>query len=122
MILEVEGLTKTIDGEKVLNNVSFRVDGRDKIVFSMANMMQPGWFDYDTMHELKTRGITLFTQLKLCSDPVQALDDMLVCAHSLATMLEAQLCGPDRQLLNEVTAKSLREKAKYFQELQQSNS
>ena len=33
VILEVDGLSKTIDGEKVLNNVSFRVSGGDKIAF-----------------------------------------------------------------------------------------
>jgi len=33
VILEVDGLSKTIDGEKVLNNVSFRVNGGDKIAF-----------------------------------------------------------------------------------------
>jgi len=37
VILEVEGLTKTIDGEKVLNNVSFTVNGNDKIVFMSNN-------------------------------------------------------------------------------------
>jgi ATPase subunit of ABC transporter with duplicated ATPase domains len=37
VILEVEGLTKTIDGEKVLNNVSFTVNGNDKIVFMSSN-------------------------------------------------------------------------------------
>lgn len=37
VILEVEGLTKTIDGEKVLNNVSFTVNGNDKIVFMSDN-------------------------------------------------------------------------------------
>jgi len=37
VILEVEGLTKTIDGEKVLNNVSFVVNGNDKIVFMSSN-------------------------------------------------------------------------------------
>jgi ATPase subunit of ABC transporter with duplicated ATPase domains len=31
VILEVDGLTKTIDGEKVLDNVSFTVNGGDKI-------------------------------------------------------------------------------------------
>jgi len=91
-----------------------RLDDNEKIVFSMASMMEPGWFDYEHMHEMKTRGITLFAQLRLCDDPVQALDDMLVCAHNMATLLNAQLCGPDRQLLNEVTAKSLREKARHF--------
>jgi ATPase subunit of ABC transporter with duplicated ATPase domains len=37
VILEVEGLTKTIDGEKVLNNVSFTVNGGDKIAFTSDN-------------------------------------------------------------------------------------
>ena len=32
-ILSVEGLTKTVDGVKVLNNVSFRVNKEDKIAF-----------------------------------------------------------------------------------------
>jgi ATPase subunit of ABC transporter with duplicated ATPase domains len=36
-ILRVEGLTKTIDGEKVLNNVSFTVNKGDKIVFVGEN-------------------------------------------------------------------------------------
>ncbi len=33
IILEVEGLSKTIEGEKVLDNVSFRVNAGDKIAF-----------------------------------------------------------------------------------------
>ncbi|MCY1712793.1 ABC-F family ATP-binding cassette domain-containing protein [Caproiciproducens galactitolivorans] len=36
-ILEVEGLTKTVDGVKVLNNVSFRVNKGDKIAFVGSN-------------------------------------------------------------------------------------
>ncbi len=39
MILEVDGLTKTIEGEKVLNNVSFTVNGGDKIAFVGANSL-----------------------------------------------------------------------------------
>ncbi len=37
VILEVEGLSKTIDGEKVLNNVSFTVNAGDKIGFMGSN-------------------------------------------------------------------------------------
>jgi ATPase subunit of ABC transporter with duplicated ATPase domains len=33
VILEVKNLTKTIDGEKVLNNISFTVNSKDKIAF-----------------------------------------------------------------------------------------
>ncbi len=36
-ILEVEGLSKTVDGVKVLNNVSFRVNKGDKIAFVGSN-------------------------------------------------------------------------------------
>lgn len=32
-VLEVEGLTKTVDGVKVLDNVSFRLDKEDKVAF-----------------------------------------------------------------------------------------
>ena len=39
VILEVEDLTKTIDGEKVLNNVSFTVNGGDKIAFTGDNSL-----------------------------------------------------------------------------------
>ncbi len=39
VILEVDGLTKTIDGEKVLNNVSFTVKGGDKIAFTGGNSL-----------------------------------------------------------------------------------
>ncbi|MBW2596715.1 MAG: ATP-binding cassette domain-containing protein [Deltaproteobacteria bacterium] len=39
VILEVGGLTKTIDGEKVLDNVSFTVNGGDKIAFMGGNSL-----------------------------------------------------------------------------------
>jgi ATPase subunit of ABC transporter with duplicated ATPase domains len=39
VILEVDGLTKTIDGEKVLDNVSFIVNGGDKIALMGGNSL-----------------------------------------------------------------------------------
>ncbi|RLC15710.1 MAG: ABC transporter ATP-binding protein, partial [Deltaproteobacteria bacterium] len=39
VILEVDNLTKTIDGEKVLNNVSFTVNGADKIAFMSSSSL-----------------------------------------------------------------------------------
>jgi len=39
VILEVEGLSKTIDGERVLNNISFVVNGGDKIAFMGSNSL-----------------------------------------------------------------------------------
>jgi ATPase subunit of ABC transporter with duplicated ATPase domains len=39
IILEVEGLSKTIDGEKILDNVSFTVNKNDKIAFMGNNSL-----------------------------------------------------------------------------------
>ncbi|TNF37732.1 MAG: hypothetical protein EP315_02185 [Gammaproteobacteria bacterium] len=91
-----------------------RKDEHGEIQFSMADMKLPGWFDYDNMHKLRTRGVSFFMQAGLCSNPIRALDDMLLCAHSMASMLGARLCDQNKHLLNETVARSLREKAKAF--------
>lgn len=39
VILEVDGLSKTVDGERVLDNVSFNVNGGDKIAFMGGNSL-----------------------------------------------------------------------------------
>ena len=87
-----------------------------EVMFSMASMQEPGYFDIDNMHNLKTRGITLFMQLSFCEKPITALDEMLVCAHSLASMLGVQVCNADRKLLDESYTLGLRAKARQFSE------
>ena len=97
-------------------NIFHRMDSDGSVMFSMASMQEPGYFDIDNMHQTKTRGITLFTQLSFCSRPVKALDEMLVCAHSLASMLGVQVCNADRKLLDESYTLGLRARAKHFAE------
>ena len=92
-----------------------RINDEGETVFSLSDMMKPGWFDLEQINHHSTRGVSLFAQLSMVSDPVGVLDDMLLCAHSVATLLGAQLCGQDRMLLNESTVKLMREKAKRFE-------
>lgn len=122
---------RDLKGEKILSatyathleygemDIFHRLDANGQIMFSMANMMEPGTFDVDQMNDLSTRGLSLFTQLSLCDDPVKAMDEMLLCAHTMAGLLDAQICDQNRQLLNEVFTKALREKAKRFVETKQ---
>ncbi|MDQ1363456.1 MAG: cell division protein ZipA [Pseudomonadota bacterium] len=91
-----------------------RKDSSGNVMFSMASMQEPGYFDIDNMHHLRTRGITLFMQLSFYDQPVKALDEMLVCAHNLASMLGVQVCNADRKLLDENYTLGLRAKAKQF--------
>ncbi|MDH5767098.1 MAG: cell division protein ZipA C-terminal FtsZ-binding domain-containing protein, partial [Gammaproteobacteria bacterium] len=91
-----------------------RLASDGEIMFSLSDMRKPGWFDIDQINSHITRGVSLFTQLSMVSDPVKTVDDMLLCAHKMAGLLGAQLCGQDRMLLNESSVKLMREKAKGF--------
>lgn len=117
---------KPLKGESILSaalanhleygemKIFHRKDDNGEIIFSMANMLEPGYFDPDTMQSMETRGVSFFIQLGLCDDPVKALDDMLICAHAMANMLGTHLCDQNRQILDEVSTRSMREKAKRF--------
>ena len=88
-----------------------------EILFSMANMMEPGWFDFDSMHEMETSGISFFMQANLVKNPSAVLDDMLICAHRMATMIDATLCNAQRKPLDEAHTNELRDKVKKLVEL-----
>lgn len=92
-------------------------DADNSILFSMANVFEPGWFDFDDMHHMETRGITFFMQVNLLENPADVLDEMLICAHRMATMLGAGLCNAHRQPLDEAYTKHLRQKVQTLTEL-----
>ncbi len=78
-------------------DIFHRLDDAGKSVFSLANMVEPGSFDADAMHEIKTPGIIFFLQISSVADPSNAFDDMLECAYHISEMLDAQLCNHKRQ-------------------------
>lgn len=86
-----------------------------KILFSMANIMNPGWFDIENINELETRGMSFFMQVNLVDHPSRVLDDMLICAHQMATMLGGVLCNSKKQPLDEAFTLILREKVKHLE-------
>lgn len=87
------------------------------ILFSMANILNPGWFELDKMNELETRGMSFFMQVNLVDHPARVLDDMLICAHQMSTMLGGVLCNAQRKPLDEAYTKTLREKVKHLEKI-----
>lgn len=122
---------ENIKGEKVLSaSYALHLDYGDmkifhrynqthdrKIQFSMANIQQPGFFEIDHMNEMETKGVSFFMQANLVENPSDVLDEMLICAHSLSTMLDAVLCDAQRKVLDEESATALREKVKYLENI-----
>ena len=86
-------------------------DGRN--VFSLANMLEPGSFDADTIHDLKTTGLTIFMQIT-GDDPLDDLTEMLQRSYQLAGLIGARLCNHKRQPLTEQDAENYRAQVSAF--------
>ncbi len=76
-------------------------------VFSLANMLEPGSFNLETIHVLKTTGLTLFMQIE-GDDPMDDLSEMLQRGYQIAGLLEARLCNHKREPLTEQDAENYR--------------
>lgn len=94
-----------------MNIFHFKRDGRS--IFSLANMLEPGSFDADTIHDLKTTGLTVFMQIK-SHDPLDDLTEMLQRSYQLAGLLNARLCNHRRQPLTEQDAENYRAQVRAF--------
>ena len=94
-----------------MNIFHFKPQGRS--VFSLANMLEPGSFDADTIHDLKTSGLTVFMQIKP-GDPLDDLTEMLQRSYQLAGLLGARLCNAKRESLTEQDAENYRQQVSEF--------
>ena len=88
-----------------MNIFHYENDGRT--IFSLANMHEPGSFNPETIHDLKTSGLTLFMQIKE-DDPMDDLTEMLQRSYQIAGLLEARLCNHKRESLTEQDAENYR--------------
>ena len=87
------------------------VDGRPDAgpVFSMANMMKPGYFDMTRIGELATPGITFFITLPGPLPALDAWEAMLPAAQRIAELLDGELLDEDRNALGRQRVAGLRE-------------
>lgn len=74
--------------------------GRGAIQFSVANMMQPGVFDIDSMGDLATPGLVFFVTLPGPEDMMKAFDYMLETAQAVARNLEGDVLDEARNPLS----------------------
>ena len=93
-------------------NIFHYMDGT-RSVFSLANMLEPGSFDADTIHDLKTTGLTVFMQMHV-GDPLDDLTEMLQRSYQLAGLLDARLCNHKREPLTEQDAENYRTQVSDF--------
>ncbi|MCK4704071.1 MAG: cell division protein ZipA [Gammaproteobacteria bacterium] len=83
-------------------------DANGQTIFSLANMMEPGNFDPDSIHEMTTSGLTVFMQLSNLTQPTDDFDEMLRSAYHMSEMLGASLCNQNRQPFTQADAEYYR--------------
>lgn len=71
-----------------------------RVLFSLANMMEPGSFNLTTMDTLSTPGLTLFTNIVSPKEGMETFSIMLETAKKLAESLDATVCDERRGTLS----------------------
>lgn len=89
--------------------------GRDVLQFSMANAVEPGTFDIDTMESERFAGVTFFLKLPGPGRPMAALERMLETVRKLADALNGDLKDEQRSVLTPQTMEHLRQRVQEFE-------
>jgi cell division protein ZipA len=84
-------------------------------VFSVANMVEPGSFDPDSLDTSELSGLTLFMVLPGPRGGVASYADMLATARQLAQALDGEVLDQDRSTLTRQTARHIRERIITFE-------
>jgi len=82
-------------------NIFHRHDAEhaNRVLFSMASMVEPGSFPFADMTDFSSPGLTLFAQLPGPRDGLAVYSDMLFTGERLAVMLGGELHDEKRNLL-----------------------
>jgi cell division protein ZipA len=83
-------------------------------LFSVANMVEPGYFDLERVDNLSTPGLAMFLQLPGPLDGAVAFELFLNTAQRLAETLSADLYSAPKALLDGVTIDKMRRQATPF--------
>lgn len=95
----------------------------DEAVFSIANAIEPGYFDLDALGDIATPGLAVFMQLPGPVECRQALDTLLEVSKGLAKAIDGELCDENRNVLSQQTISHLKDKVEGYrlQQLKQAS-
>ncbi|MEM1231869.1 MAG: cell division protein ZipA [Pseudomonadota bacterium] len=96
-------------------NIFHRVDPLTKApLYSVANAVEPGFFDLSDLSRMSTPGVTFFLQLPGPDNPSQAMNDMLEVAQAVAHKLGGELRDEAKNRLTRQTASHMQQRVSDF--------
>jgi len=79
----------------------------DRPLFSLVNILEPGFFDLSSIDDLTTRGLSVFMCLPTSQSSEVIFSYMLEITGRLANKLDAIVLGPDRKEISQRTLDSI---------------
>jgi len=90
-------------------------------IFSVANAIEPGYFELENLQELSTPGLALFMELPGPVECRKAFDTLLEVSRRLAAALSGDLCDENRSVITQQTISHLKEKIENYRLKQQAS-
>ena len=88
-------------------------------VFSIANAIEPGFFEVSQLKSVSTPGLAVFLQLPGPVECRKALNKLLEISKRLADALSGELCDENRSVLTQQTISHLKDKVEAYRLKQQ---
>ena len=89
--------------------------GNGPVIFSMANMLNPGTFDVAQMEEFATPGVSFFLQLPNAFGNMKSFEQMLNAADSIKESLNGDLKDEHRSVITRQTIEHCRQRIQDFE-------
>lgn len=88
--------------------------GHGEVLFSLANMYNPGTFDIDHMEQVATRGLSIFMTLPNAGEALQTFNMMHNAAKKIADEFGARVLDAERKPLDVVRVRNYVDKIRKF--------
>ncbi|MED5412803.1 MAG: cell division protein ZipA [Pseudomonadota bacterium] len=100
-----------------MNIFHHRLNNKNKgpLIFSVANILNPGTFDLNKMEEFSTFGISLFLALPAQINNLQAFEQMLAVAQQVRGALDGELKDDQRNVMTAQTIEHYRQRIRDFE-------
>ncbi|MDP1932976.1 MAG: cell division protein ZipA [Gammaproteobacteria bacterium] len=89
-------------------------DTRAPVLFSVANIVNPGTFDLNQINDFATRGLCFFMTLPNVANSMQAFDLMLDVAQQVRIALDGDLKDDNRSVMTAQTIEHYRQRVRDF--------
>lgn len=102
-------------GEMAIFHQRLGNDSRGPVIFSVANILNPGTFDLNDMANFTTVGVSMFLALPSPINNLEAFDMMLKTARQLCATLDGEMKDDHRNVMTAQTIEHYRQRIRDFE-------